>query len=191
MSPTSQTTGAPSSVRNGSSLLPYQHMKYRPVKRRFRTKFRVPSSPARRRRRAAVRVRSRRRAGPNAGGSEAYGYIRRCWRGPRGEVLRPTLEAAGGGFWHTEVWRPRTTADATRTAKKGGRFRVFYEIRDFGRGQTGGFKRSFGRSLGGTARCLKSVLGPPPRHAGLAANEGSAARADPPNAQSELGASGR
>jgi hypothetical protein len=87
--------------------------------------------------------------------------------GAGGEVLRPTLEAGRGGSWHTEAWRLRTTADTTRTAKKGGRFRVFYEIRDFGRGQTGGFKRSFGPSLGGSARCLKSLLGPPPRRARL------------------------
>ena len=50
-----------------------------------------------------------------------------------GGVLRPTVEAVGGGFWQTEARRSRTTADATRTARKGGRFRVFYGMGDFGR----------------------------------------------------------
>jgi hypothetical protein len=54
--------------------------------------------------RAGVRVRAHRRTGP---------------------VDPRASEAVGGGSWHSEVWRSRTTADTTRTAKKGGRFRVF------------------------------------------------------------------
>jgi hypothetical protein len=47
-----------------------------------------------------------------------------------GEVLRPTLEAVGGGFRHTEAWRSRTTADTTWTVEKeaGFVFSMGYEI---------------------------------------------------------------
>jgi hypothetical protein len=50
-------------------------------------------------------------------------------------------------------------------------------------GDKPGIQTEFWPPLGGSAQCLKSLLGPPPRHAGLVVNEGSAAGADAPNAR--------
>jgi hypothetical protein len=71
-------------------------------------------------------------------GRLALGLIH--WAG--GDVLRPTLEAVGGGSWHTEAWRSRTTADTTRNAKKEASF-VFSEGYEISGGINPGIQTEF------------------------------------------------